>query len=65
MVVDLGTGPVVFFGDTGLHEKSNRGHEWAITGVGNPLGGCQLLWSFDNWKYTAHGVDGGRQVRRA
>src|SRR5579862_7331499 len=59
VVTDLGTGPEVFFGDTGLHEKHNNGHEWAITGVGNPLGGCQLLWSFNHWKFTEHGVDGG------
>jgi outer membrane protein assembly factor BamB len=59
VVTDLGGGPVVFFGDTGLHEKHNAGHEWAITGVGNPLGGCQLLWSFNHWHFTNQGVDGG------
>jgi outer membrane protein assembly factor BamB len=59
VVTDLGSGPEVFFGDTGLHEKHNNGHEWAITGVGSARGGCQMLWSFNHWKFTDNGVDGG------
>jgi len=59
VVADLGSGPEVFFGDTGLHEKHNNGHEWAITGVGNARGGCQLLWSFNHWRFTDNGIDGG------
>jgi outer membrane protein assembly factor BamB len=59
VVADLGSGPEVFFGDTGLHEKNNAGHEWAITGVGNPAGGCQFIWSYNKWAFTSFGKDGG------
>lgn len=54
VVADLGSGPEVFFGDTGLSENDNYGHEWAITGVGNPLGACKLVWSFNSWGDTNH-----------
>ena len=47
-VVD-GTGPVVFFGDSGQTEKVNFGWEWAINGVGNTNGQCTLKWQFNNW----------------
>ena len=52
VVADLGSGPDVFFGDTGLSESNNYGSEWAITGVGNPLGACKLIWSFKGWGDT-------------
>lgn len=52
VVADLGNGPEVFFGDTGLSETDNYGSEWAITGVGNPLGPCKLVWSFNGWGDT-------------
>lgn len=52
IVADLGNGPVVFFGDAGLTEDHNYGSEWAITGVGNSAGPCQLLWRFTNWGNT-------------
>lgn len=54
VVADLGSGPEVFFGDTGINETDNYGSEWAITGVGNPLGACKLLWSFQGWGNTNH-----------
>lgn len=48
------SGPVVFFGDKGQSEFNNGGHEWAVTGVGNTHGACQLAWTFDGWlKQTA------------
>jgi outer membrane protein assembly factor BamB len=47
-VVD-GTGPIVFFGDTGDYESLNGGHEWAVTAVGNTAGGCQQRWSFNQF----------------
>jgi len=59
VVEDLGSGPEVFFGDTGLTESNNKGHEWAITGVGNPLGGCKLIWSFNGWGFTNGGTQTG------
>ncbi len=59
VVADFGSGPEVFFGDTGLTESNNTGHEWAITGVGNPLGGCKLIWSFNSWGATNGGTQTG------
>jgi outer membrane protein assembly factor BamB len=59
VVADLGSGPEVFFGDTGLSETNNNGHEWAITGVGNSLGGCKLIWSFNSWGVTNGGTQTG------
>ncbi len=59
VVEDLGTGPEVFFGDTGLTESNNKGREWAITGVGNPLGACKLIWSFNGWGFTNGGTQTG------
>ena len=49
VTTSVGSGPTVFFGDKGLSEKLNAGHEWAITGVGNTAGGCRLVWSFDSF----------------
>ena len=43
------TGPVVFFGDTGISETSNAGHEWAVNGVGNTAGACTQRWVFNAW----------------
>jgi streptogramin lyase/outer membrane protein assembly factor BamB len=43
------TGPVVFFGDSGISETSNAGHEWAINGVGNTAGACTQRWVFNAW----------------
>jgi streptogramin lyase len=43
------TGPVVFFGDTGISENSNAGHEWAVNGVGNTAGACTQRWVFNAW----------------
>jgi outer membrane protein assembly factor BamB len=59
VISDLGTGPEVFFGDTGLSETSNNGHEWAITGVDNPLGECKSIWSFNSWGVTNGGTQTG------
>lgn len=59
VVADFGSGPEVFFGDTGLTESNNNGSEWAITGAGNPLGGCKLLWSFNSWGVTNGGTQTG------
>ncbi len=51
------TGPTIFFGDIGdsqgAVEVHNRGHEWAITGVGNSLGGCQERWAWAGFKKPA------------
>lgn len=44
-----GTGPIVFFGDSGQSEKVNAGHEWAVTGVGNAAGSCLQKWSFNGF----------------
>ncbi|HEY5173597.1 MAG TPA: PQQ-binding-like beta-propeller repeat protein [Acidimicrobiia bacterium] len=46
------TGPVVFFGDSGVSETSNAGHEWAINGVGNTAGACTQRWVFNSWNNT-------------
>lgn len=43
------TGPVVFFGDSGISETQNAGHEWAINGVGNTAGACTQKWVFNSW----------------
>jgi virginiamycin B lyase len=43
------TGPVVFFGDSGVSEDSNAGHEWAVNGVGNTAGACTQRWMFNAW----------------
>jgi outer membrane protein assembly factor BamB len=43
------SGPIVFFGDEGLAERMNAGHEWAITGVGNRAGSCQQKWVFNGF----------------
>ncbi len=59
VVADLGTGPEVFFGDTGLNEADNAGREWAITGFGNAAGACKLVWSFNGWVVTNGGKQGG------
>ncbi|MDQ6878983.1 MAG: PQQ-binding-like beta-propeller repeat protein [Candidatus Dormibacteraeota bacterium] len=59
VIADLGGGPEVFFGDTGVSERHNNGSEWAITGVGNPLGDCKLIWSFNNWVVTTGGTQSG------
>jgi outer membrane protein assembly factor BamB len=50
VVADIdGTGPIVFDGDTGISEKHNAGHEWALNGVGNQNTACSVRWSFDSW----------------
>jgi glucose dehydrogenase len=59
VISDLGTGPEVFFGDVGLSETNNNGSEWAITGADNALGGCKLIWSFNNWGVTNGGTQTG------
>ncbi len=41
------SGPIVFFGDEGQSERVNAGHEWAVTGIGNTAGACQLKWVFN------------------
>jgi outer membrane protein assembly factor BamB len=46
------SGPVVFFGDTGISETQNAGHEWAINGVGNTAGACTQKWVFNSWNNT-------------
>jgi outer membrane protein assembly factor BamB len=53
-----GSGPVVFFGDIGLGEFRNAGHEWAVNGVGNTHGQCTLKWSFNRFGVT----DGGTRT---
>ncbi len=50
-----GTGDVVFFGDIGLGENHNAGHEWAVNGVGNSNGSCTLKWSFNSFGVTNGG----------
>ena len=47
------TGPTLFFGDKGVNEAHNRGHEWAITGVGNTAGGCQQKWVWSGFTKAA------------
>ena len=55
-----GTGPTVFFGDTGKSEARNAGHEWALYGVGNTAGAaCTQRWMFNSWNNNNHGADGG------
>lgn len=54
-----GTGDVVFFGDIGLGEKRNAGHEWAVNGVGNTNGNCTLKWSFNSFGVTLNGTRTG------
>ena len=54
-----GTGDVVFFGDMGLGEKYNAGHEWAVDGVGNTNGNCTLKWSFNSFGVTNGGTRTG------
>jgi outer membrane protein assembly factor BamB len=43
------TGSVVFFGDTGISETQNAGHEWAVNGVGNSAGKCTQRWVFNGF----------------
>lgn len=43
------TGSVVFFGDTGVSETQNAGHEWAVNGVGNSAGKCTQRWVFNGF----------------
>jgi len=52
------TGPIVFFGDEGQRERVNAGHEWAVTGVGNTAGDCQLKWAFNG--FTNKGNSGNK-----
>jgi outer membrane protein assembly factor BamB len=54
-----GTGDVVFFGDIGLGENHNAGHEWAVNGVGNSNGNCTLKWSFNSFGVTNGGTRTG------
>ena len=54
-----GSGDVVFFGDIGLGEKFNAGHEWAVNGVGNTNGNCTLKWSFNSFGVTTGGTRTG------
>lgn len=44
-----GTGPTVFFGNVALYKNPNIGHFWAVTGVGNTAGACQLKWRLANF----------------
>jgi outer membrane protein assembly factor BamB len=46
------TGPIVYFEDSGYgtpSESENAGHAWAVTGQGNTMGACQLVWDFNGW----------------
>lgn len=59
------TGPTVFFGNVALHHEPNIGGFWAVTGVGNTAGGCQLKWQLagfnkGSWDEPglARGLDG-------
>src|SRR5438132_2471029 len=43
-----GTGPVVFFGDSGVSGgQADGGNVWAVTGAGNAAGPCHLKWKFN------------------
>jgi outer membrane protein assembly factor BamB len=54
------SGPIVFFGDEGQDEKHNAGHEWAVTGIGNTAGSCQLKWVFNGFANKGtHGYNSG------
>src|SRR5262249_23602936 len=53
------TGPVVFFGDSGISVPQNAGHEWAINGVGNTAGACTQKWVFNGWNNTNGGMNTG------
>jgi len=57
-----GSGPTVFIGDAGTggtNEGLNGGHFWAITGVGNTVGGCRQKWVYDNWSDKGTGTQTG------
>ena len=46
------TGPIVYFedsGDSSPSEDQNAGHAWAVTGQGNTMGACNLVWDFNGW----------------
>ena len=53
-----GSGPVVFFGDSGASEARNGGHEWAVNGFANSGGSCTKRWSFNGWNNTIGGRTG-------
>jgi outer membrane protein assembly factor BamB len=53
-----GTGPTVFFGDTGVPSAKDaltKGHLWAVTGVGNTAGACQQKWTYSDWPNPGSG----------
>jgi outer membrane protein assembly factor BamB len=44
-----GTGPTVFFGNVARYKNPNIGNFWAVTGVGNTAGACQLKWKLKDF----------------
>jgi outer membrane protein assembly factor BamB len=57
-----GKGPTVFFGNVALHKNPNIGHFWAVTGVGNTAGACQLKWKLANFNHGSWDEPGLAQL---
>ena len=54
-----GSGPVAYFGDSGVSGGlADGGSMWAITAAGNPAGPCHLKWQFDAYGDPAGSLTG-------